>query len=106
MIPVLFKDVITASDRTDGHKFGTGFFSSEKSHAYWFHGFQFICNGAGKIGMVISLAFPPCLWPTSRKLLTLFATISFVCSTRTFHSTKAQNKTRTKASFLTALLGP
>ncbi len=52
MTSVLFKDVITASDRSDGHKFGQGFFKSEKSHAYWFHGFQFICDSAGKIGVV------------------------------------------------------
>jgi hypothetical protein len=53
MTAVLFKDVITASDRSDGHKFGQGFFKSEKSHAYWFHGFQFICDSVGKIGVVL-----------------------------------------------------
>ena len=55
MAPVLFKDVITASDRSDGHSFG--FFPGEKSHAYWFHGFQFTCNRDGKIALVPPL--PP-----------------------------------------------
>jgi hypothetical protein len=58
ILPVLFQDVIAASDRSNGHKFGAGFFSSEKSHAYWFHGFQFICQKDGLIGYVPSPPTP------------------------------------------------
>jgi hypothetical protein len=53
MAPVLFKDVITATDRTDGHAFGLSA-SGEKSHAYWFHGFQFVCQKDGEITHVCS----------------------------------------------------
>jgi hypothetical protein len=52
MAPVLFKDVITASDRSDGHIFGAGFSPPDTCHAYWFHGFQFVCDKFGKIGVV------------------------------------------------------
>jgi len=50
MVPVLFKDVITASDRSDGHVFPN--FDIAKAHAYWFHGFQFTLNRDGKITRV------------------------------------------------------
>ena len=53
MAPAVFKDVITASDRSDGHIFGPGFFCPDTCHAYWFHGFQFVCDKFGKIGLVL-----------------------------------------------------
>jgi hypothetical protein len=103
ILPILFGDVIAASDRSNGHKFGAGFFSSEKSHAYWLHGFQFICKQDGLIGYVPpSPHLPPlfkngCL-PMSHNLF-----CSFVYSIQMFRSHRLEEPTtHTKASFLTA----
>lgn len=100
ILPILFGDVIAASDRSNGHKFGAGFFSSEKSHAYWLHGFQFICQKDGLIGFVPPPRICPlCLKMVACQCLIIFFValfIQFKCSVRT--AWRSQQRIQRQAS--------